>query len=355
MIDVLRIISAPLVAFYFLAIKFRNYLFDKGIFKTERVNAKVISVGNITVGGSGKTPAVLYLAELMKRNGIRAGILSRGYRRKTSGYLLVSDGKKIYSTVDDCGDEMYFVSTETSLPTAVSENRVDGCKRMLEETDIEAIILDDAFQHRWIHRDIDIVIIDQRFLNKTGNKEQRLLPLGNMREPFDSLKRADLIILNRKFLDDYSLPESLKHHFENKPVFRAYYEVEGIYDVKTHKKYSFEDFKGQKSLIVCGVAKPHSFLNVLEKNEIDFTNKMLFPDHKNYTLKEVQAIRKQFYDTNAYSVLTTQKDAVKLTKYSKELDDIDIFYLKISLKIEDSEKFDDMIISKIKYNPTHKN
>jgi len=355
LIDLLRILSAPLVAFYYLAIRLRNYLFDKGIFKTEKVDAKVISVGNITVGGSGKTPAVLYLAELLKKNGIKTGILSRGYRRKTSGYLLVSDGNNIFATVDDCGDEMHFITTETNLPTAVSENRVDGCKRMIEETDIEAIILDDAFQHRWIYRDIDIVMVDQRFINKIGGREQQLLPLGNMREPFDSLKRADIIILNRKFLDNYHLPEPLKHHFNSKPIFQAYYEVEGIYDVKTHKKYSLEDFKGQKSLIVCGIAKPHSFLNVLEKNDIDFTNKMLFPDHKNYTLKEVQAIRKQFYDTNAYSVLTTQKDAVKLTKYSKELDDIDIFYLKISLRIEEAETFEKMVINKIIQNPTHNN
>lgn len=345
MFKLIRIILSPFTFIYALIIKARNFCFDKGIFQITKVNAFILSVGNLTVGGSGKTPTVIFLAELMKRNNIRAGILSRGYRRSSHGYLFVSDGNKIKTTVDECGDEMYLISLETKLPTAVSERRVDGAKKLIRDANVEVIILDDAFQHRWLYRDIDIVIFDQRFLNKVEQIEQRMLPLGIMREPFTSLKRADIIIINRKFSDKTPIPKKLINYFKEKKIFYGYYKACGIYDVKTHKEFSLEDFKGQKSLVVCGIARPYSFLSILENNSIDITNKMLFPDHKNYSLKEIQSIRKKFYDTNAYSVLTTQKDAVKLTKFSKDLDDIDIYYLKIELKLEGQEMFEEFILN----------
>lgn len=325
----------------------RNYLFDKGIFKISKVNAFVISVGNLTVGGSGKTPAVIFLAELLKKNNKHIGILSRGYGRSSFGYLFVSNGEKIFTTVDECGDEMYLVSDELKVPTAVSERRVIGAKRLINNSGVKIIILDDAFQHRWIHRDLDIVMIDQRFLLKTNSIEQKILPLGLMREPFESLSRADIIIINRKFSDKAEIPDKLIDKIKNKIVFYGYYIATGIFDVKSHKEFSLDEFQGQKSLVVCGIARPHSFLNVLENNRIDITNKMLFPDHKNYSLKEIQEIRKKFYDTNANSVLTTQKDAVKLIKFSKELDDIDIYYLKIKLMLENQNEFEKLLINRI--------
>ncbi len=347
MLDFLRIILSPFVFVYSFIVKMRNWLFDKKIFNVCKVDAKVISIGNLTVGGSGKTPAVMMITEMLKANGKKVGVLSRGYGRKSSGYIYVSDGKEIKTTVDGCGDEMFYVADDLKVPAAVAERRVSGAKKFIIDSSVDTIILDDAFQHRWIHRDIDIVIIDQRFLNKVGQIEQRMLPLGLMRDPFDSLKRADIIIINRKFSEKSEIPAKLKKHFGKKQVFTGFYVAQGIYDVKSHHFFSMDEFQGQKSLVVCGIARPHSFLNVLENNNIDITNKMIFVDHKDYTLKEIQDIRKKFYDTNSYSVLTTQKDAVKLTKYSKELDDVDIYYLKIELKLDEGEKFNKIIFNSI--------
>lgn len=347
MLDFLRKIFSPLVVVYSFIAKIRNWFFDKNIFAATKVNAKVISVGNLTVGGSGKTPAVMMIAEALKTKGRKVGLLSRGYGRNSYGYVYVSDGNKINVTVDTSGDEMYFMADELKLPAAVAENRVEGAQQLIKDSKVDTIILDDAFQHRWIYRDINVVIIDQRFLVKVGQMEQRMLPLGLMREPFDSLTRADVIIINRKFSEHAEIPEKLKKHFENKEVFTGYYEPMGIFDVKTHHYFDISEFQGQKSLVVCGVARPYSFLNVLEKNKIDITNKMIFNDHKNYYLKEVHDIRKKFYDTNSYSVLTTQKDAVKFIKYSKELDDIDIYYLKIELKLDEQNNFNELIFKSI--------
>jgi tetraacyldisaccharide 4'-kinase len=347
LLNFIRIILSPLTFVYALIIRIRNYFFNIGLFKITKVNAFVISVGNLTVGGSGKTPAVIFLAEILKKYKKKIGILSRGYGRNSYGYIYVSDGNKIFTTVDECGDEMYLVSDELKVPTAVSERRVVGAKRLISNSGVNIILLDDAFQHRWIYRNLDIVMIDQRFLLKTNSIEQKILPLGLMREPFESIDRADVIIINRKFSEKAEIPEKLSDRFKNKIVFYGYYLATGIYDVKSHHEFTIEEFQGQKSLVVCGIARPHSFLSVLENNNIDIRNKMLFPDHKNYTLKEIQDIRKKFYDTNATCVLTTQKDAVKLIKFSKDLDDIDIYYLKIKLVLDNQEEFEKLLINKV--------
>jgi tetraacyldisaccharide 4'-kinase len=346
----LRIILFPLVPVYAIVVKLRNLFFDKNIFKAKGVNAKVISVGNITIGGSGKTPMVMYLVNLFRKEGSKVGVLSRGYGRKSSGYLLVSDGEKILAPVDYSGDEMYNTVSEYKIPAAVAENRVKGAVQLLRDTGIDIILLDDAFQHRWIYRDIDILIFEQSFLIEENLFNQNLLPAGNMREPFESAKRADTIIINRKFSEVTKIPEKLQEYFKNKRIFTAYYKTIGFVDVVRNNHYGIEEFKGQKSLIVSGIAKPFSLINILKQTKVDTQNQLIFKDHKNYTLREIKKIRKQFYSTNANSVVTTQKDAVKLSKFSKELDDIDIYYLKIELKMDDEESFRNYLLDRLSFS-----
>ncbi|MGE5682228.1 MAG: tetraacyldisaccharide 4'-kinase [Bacillota bacterium] len=343
----LRIILFPLTPVYKFMIGFRNFLFNKGIFKSTKVNAKVISIGNITVGGSGKTPAVNLLVNILKNRGYKTGVLSRGYGRKSKGYRLVSDENEIKVPVSISGDEIYLTAAECKVPSAVCENRVEGAGRFLSEADIDVIVLDDAFQHRWIYRDLDILIFDQSFLARMGGMDQNLLPVGLMREPFKSIKRADTVIINRKFSDLSYLPLPLRPYFEGKKIFTGFYKASGIFDVKNHQHYQICEFEGQKSLVVSGIAWPQSFLNVLKQNNINTENQLFFTDHKDYGVKDVQAIRRKFYSTNSHCVLTTQKDAVKLSGFAKELDDIDIYYLKIDLEIDDKTGFEDFIINRI--------
>jgi len=343
----LRIILLPFIPVYAVVIKVRNTFFDKNIFKTKKVDVKVISVGNITVGGSGKTPLVIYLSNMLKNLGKSVGVLSRGYRRKSKGYLLVSDGTKIFTSVDLSGDEIFHTAMECNIPAAVSENRFEGAKKLIKDTGINILILDDAYQHRWIERDINLLICEQRFLCETGFMNQSLLPTGNLREPLSSIKRADAVILNRKFSGKKEIPSKVKKYFEGKKIFTAFYQAIGFADIKNRTKYELEEFHGQKSLIVSGVANPFSFLNILRQVHVNTDNRLIFKDHKDYSLKEIQLIRKKFYSTNSHSVVTTEKDAVKLTRFSKELDDIDIFFLKIELKIDDEEKFKNFVLNKI--------
>ncbi len=343
----LRIILLPLVPVYALIIKLRNLLFDYNIFKEKKVNAKIISVGNLTVGGSGKTPMVIYLSNLLKHNGRKVGVLSRGYGRKSKGFILVSDNEKILTTVDQCGDEIYHTVMETNIPAAVSENRVNGATKLILKTQVNSIILDDAFQHRWIYRDINLLLFEQKFLADNKFMNNILLPSGLMREQLNSIKRADAIIINRKFSNLMEIPSKFKKYFEGKNIFNSFYEAVGFLDIEKKTLYRIEDFEGQKSLVVSGVANPFSFIHALKQTKVDTQNQLIFRDHKNYTLKEIQNIRKKFYETNSHSVVTTEKDAVKLFKFSKELDDIDIFYLKIKLQMDNEDSFKAFLLNQL--------
>ena len=343
----LKIILYPLVPVYAALVAIRNWLFDKEIFKAKKVGAKVVSVGNITIGGSGKTPMVIYLTNLMKNENRKVGVLSRGYGRKSSGYVLVADNKNTLATVDQCGDEIFHTVAECKVPAAVCENRVHGAKKLIEKTNINTIVLDDAFQHRWIYRDVDLLICEQKFLNAPDFLNQNLLPTGFMRENFKSIERADAVIINRKFSEKETLPKSLEKYSETKKIFNAYYYSVEFIDIKRNIEHKIEEFEGQKSLVVSGIANPYSFINALKQTKVDTQNQIIFSDHKDYTVKEIQKIRKEFYSTNSHSVVTTQKDAVKLSKFSKELDDIDIFYLKIQLAMDDEDEFKKFLIEKI--------
>ncbi len=339
MIKLLKIFSLTLVPIYYLIISVRNLLFDYEIFKSTAINAKVISIGNIVVGGSGKTPFAIYISKLLKELGWKPSVLSRGYGRKSKGYLLVSkDGKNIID-VGKCGDEIYQTVLECKIPAAVCERRIEGAVKLLKNVDTNVIVLDDAFQHRWIKRNLDLVLIDKTFLTNKSIFTQSLLPAGLMREPFSSIKRASAIIINKKFSNDNhsSYEDQLKEF--NKPIFTAHYKAISFVDMTRKTEHSLEDFNGQDSLVVSGIANPASFLTILAKTGVTTKNQLIFKDHKNYTDKEVQQIRKTFYSTNAHSVVTTEKDAVKLLKFAREFDDIDIFYLKIILNIENEDSF----------------
>lgn len=344
---IIRFILIPFVPLFALIVKLRNKLFDKEIFRTESVDAKVVSVGNINIGGSGKTPLVIFLVNLLKNEGKRVGVLSRGYRRKSKGYILVSDGNNIMADVESCGDEILLTAKECGVPSAVSENRIDGAKKLISDQQVDTIVLDDAFQHRWIKRDIDLLICEQRFLISPDFFDHYLLPAGSMREPLGSIERASAVIINRKFSQPREIPDNVKKYFGDKKNFHAYYSAKGFVDIKRKTEYNLSEFEGQKSLVVCGIANPYSFFTALKQTNVDTENYLIFRDHKYYTNKEIQQIRKMFYTTNSHSVVTTQKDAMKLSEYQNELDDIDIFYLKIELMMDDPSSFKEFLLNKI--------
>jgi len=186
---------------------------------------------------------------------------------------------------------------------------------------------------------VDLLVIDQRFLTEKSFFMNNLLPTGVMREPLSSLNRASAIIINRKFMERKDIHQDFKKYFEGKNIITGFYKAISFFDLKHDTEFSLEEFQGQKSLVVSGIATPFSFLNVLKQAKVDTQNKLIFKDHKRYTFDDVQRIRQLFYSTNSHSVVTTEKDAVKLTKFSREMDDIDIYYLKIKFVLDDEDGF----------------
>ena len=192
--SLLKILLYPFSILYGFIIVIRNLFFDIGIFKTRKVNVPVISIGNITAGGTGKTPIVEYLTQYFLEQNHKVAVISRGYKRKTKGTVVVSDGKLLIYNASECGDEPLQIASK--FPEAiiiVDENRYRAAKLAEEKFKCDIILMDDGFQHRNLHRDFDVVVID---VTKPPNKEG-LLPSGFKREPLSSLKRADAIIFSR--------------------------------------------------------------------------------------------------------------------------------------------------------------
>ncbi|MBD3410658.1 MAG: tetraacyldisaccharide 4'-kinase [Ignavibacteriales bacterium] len=347
-------LALPLAPLYWAAMAVRNALFNLGAFKSRRVGAAVVSVGNLTTGGSGKTPLTIYVLDLLRRNGYRAGALSRGYGRSTRGYRLVSDGEKTFGDVTHSGDEMWQIASETGAPSAVCEDRVVGAERLIEETGVEALVLDDAFQHRWIARDVNLLVIERRLLRPEVRMRRLPFPTGDMREPFSSAKRADAIVVNHKFAERDRLTDEWRRRFEPTPIFYARYEAIGFVDVKTNTFYDKSEFYEERGLIVGGLAYPRSFVRALSTMRVETGNRLFFRDHKDYDAGDVEEIRKTFYATNAHSVLTTQKDAVKLARFSEALDDVPIFYLKIATTFEEPDEFERFMTRNIEPNESRR-
>ncbi len=203
----------PLTGVYGAATALRNTLFDRGVLSSRRLQQPVVSVGNLSVGGSGKTPFVIALGELLKARGIRFDVLSRGYRRKTRGVLVVeTDGNAA-----DFGDEPLLIARRLGVPVIVGESRYEAGRLAEQKFQTQLHILDDGFQHRSLARDFDIVLMTER------DFDDRLLPSGRLREPLSSLRRADAIVLPR----DFSVPEVVTTSFarQGKLIWRMQREI----------------------------------------------------------------------------------------------------------------------------------
>ena len=186
-----RYLLFPLALFYWGAVLWRNLFYTIGFFVTRRLPVPVISVGNLTVGGTGKTPAVIYLAQKLQENGFKPAVLSRGYGRNTTGTVVVSDGSKSLGGYEEGGDEPYLMANRLSgIPVVVDELRYRGGCFIVENFHPDVILLDDAFQHRALARDLDIVLLN----SQDSPEAYKMLPYGKLREPPFHLRRADVLI-----------------------------------------------------------------------------------------------------------------------------------------------------------------
>lgn len=314
---ILLVLLWPFSVVYGIVVYVRNWLFDRGILPSEEFDLPVISVGNITVGGTGKTPFTEYLIRLLKSDQ-PMGVLSRGYKRKTSGFKVLS----MKDTPSDVGDEPYQMKHKfPDVTVAVDANRRRGIRNMmkLEKGKPELIVLDDAFQHRYVTPSISILLIDYN----RNILEDHLLPMGQMREHCCSMRRADIIVVTK--CPDSVTPMDMRFMRKNLNPYPyqslwftrlSYGEMAPLFphnQKKKHAHLTISDMKECSVLALTGIASPAPFITYLEQNCAKVEG-CEFRDHHSYTKSDMDRIVKAFDQlegTRKY-IITTEKDAVRL-------------------------------------------
>jgi len=284
-----------------VGVRVRNALYDRGTVRARRLRGPVVSVGNLSVGGSGKTPFVLLLGELLTARGVKFDILSRGYGRSTRGVALVQPG----GSPQDFGDEPLLLARRLRAPVIVGEDRYEA--GLFAERTLSPLLhlLDDGFQHRALARDFDIVLVTPE------DTRDHLLPAGRLREPLTSLSRADAVVLAGG-----ASPESLP--LKSKLVWRV------------RRGISLGDVPS-RPVAFCGIARPQNFLLQLRTAGIEPVAQALFRDHHAYTERDVHDLLKLRQQSEAEGFVTTEKDAINLGAYLSVLDPLAVVPVKMEL------------------------
>jgi len=328
-----KILLSPLTLisfFYRVVVALRQYTYKVGLLPARKVIIPVISIGNLTVGGTGKTPTAIYLARIFQERGKQVGVLARGYKGVASKEVnLVSDGRKLCLGPEEAGDEPFLIAQK--LPGVVvvtGKDRVRAAEFARKYFGVEVVILDDGFQHLRLIRDLDIVIVDGE--NPWGNGY--LLPRGNLREPPAGISRADIVLINMRRGSDWTKVENLIRQFNPiASIFRVNYIPVELEELNSQKSFPLDYLKGREINVLAGLAQPGRFVSLLVSMGAKIRNKILFPDHHCYRSSDLARIDKNFI------FVTTEKDAVKLKKLF--LPERKILVLKIDLEIEPKEKF----------------
>jgi len=322
---------------YFLSIlfniitKIRNTLYDFGVLKIFRIKeVEIICIGNITVGGTGKTPAVQYFAKQYLKDGKKVAIVSRGYKGKRKEKLLiVRDEENIYSKASECGDEAFLHALALDIPVIVGANRYEACKLAYNKFKVDLIILDDGFQHRKLFRNKNIILIDST--NPFGNKY--LLPKGRLRENLNGLKRADEFIITKCDLmpkkDVELIEKELKIY--NKKIQKAVHGPTSLYN--KYKFLDLDEIKDKKILLFSALANPKQFEQTIKNLGAKEIKTLNFPDHYYYNDKDFAFIDKEAIEFQADLIISTEKDLVKFEhSYQRK----NLYTLKIEFRILES-------------------
>jgi tetraacyldisaccharide 4'-kinase len=290
----------PLSFLYGTATAIRNHFYDSGTFKSRKLSRPVISVGNISVGGSGKTPFVILLGELLKQRGIAFDVLSRGYGRETHGVLVVDPT----GSARDFGDEPLLIARRLGCPVVVGQSRYKAGMFAERNYDSAIHILDDGFQHRALARDLDIVLLSAEDLR------DQLLPAGRLREPVSSLRRADAFVATEE-IDPARLPPG-------KFVW--------------HVRRSLAIPAAPRSPVAfCGIARPQKFIEQLRTAEIQPVAEKFYRDHHRYSQSDVLDLKKLRNRCGAGGFITTEKDLINLGPYVAELAPISVARVEMEL------------------------
>lgn len=301
--------------FYGFGSGLKNLLYDKKIIKPKAVEAYVISVGNITTGGVGKTPVVAEIAKYLMEKGFTPAIVSRGYGGKLSNKNInvISDGKTTFFNAQQAGDEPFWLAQNTAAIVITTKNRFEGAQFAVEKFQATHIILDDGFQHRKLHRNLDIVLMDSKMC--FGN--EKLLPAGPLREGMEAFKRINKFVIVSKDVD-HKRAEKLAKIYSNIPTIVCKTEPDFVYNIKTNQHLQAP----ADATAMCAIGQPEQFFAFLKDYNIE--NQIALDDHHQYTLDDINNIKG--------NIIVTEKDAVKLKNF--DLDNIYALKLKTVIDVK---------------------
>lgn len=305
--------------------RIRATFYSKGIIETKRLSAPVISVGNITVGGTGKTPVTALIARMLIERGLKVAVLSRGYGGSFEGETaIVSDGLRVFLDAVQAGDEPYLLATTVpGLIVVLAADRYKAGCLAIEKFAPDVFLLDDGFQHIRLHRDLNVLLLDAN--RPFGNGWT--LPAGLLREPQSALKRADLIIFTRS-------PASFIPPLQSKPYCCASHQLAGI--IPLSSSASLANLFNKRIIAFAGIAEPQLFFKGLATKGLKIVHTVTYPDHAKYDLTKIKELTALINQHSADYLITTEKDGVKLSYAPPELAS-KILLVKLELAVANPE------------------
>jgi tetraacyldisaccharide 4'-kinase len=320
----------PLIPFYRLALAWREFRLRSGIEPVRRLRFPVISIGNLSMGGAGKTPLVIALAQALTARGLSVDVLSRGYGRRSKLAARVSHE----GSAEDFGDEPLLIARETGAPVYVAAQRYDAGLMAEEEAEQAATrlihLLDDGFQHRQLARDVEILLINSR------DWKDWLLPAGNLREPLEAARRSSVIAIPA---DELELEAALRVWGWTGPVWRL------------HRIMELPEITGPVAAF-CGIARPEQFFAGLEEAGVEVAARFAFPDHFIYTRAALDELVANAKSAGAKTLITTEKDLARLGKMTEYLaKTMPLAGARLCIKIENQDEAIDWLIARLKQIP----
>ena len=342
------------------SVKLRRNFYKKAVFQSKRLPCPIISIGNITVGGTGKTPMTIYVAQVVKQLGYKVAIISRGYKGKSERVGgIVSDGRVLLMTPEIAGDEPYMMAKKLKdVPVIVGKNRFKAGWLAVRKFNPDVIVLDDGFQHLKLQRDLDLVLLDCR--KPFGNGH--LLPRGVMREPVSALLCADAIILTKSDTvnnnETSSLPKKLRSYERKKPVYRTFHHP-FVYKTVKEEKSLFENsiqgvlrlnlasIRGRTVFAFSGLADNHNFQQTVKSLKCNVSGFMEFSDHHPYSDRDLKDISAAAKRSMSECIVTTEKDYVRIAHKIDWPDDLFVIGIEIDFGA-DEKRFNSYIKDWIK-------
>lgn len=336
---------------YELAVRLRVAAYETDYLKQKELNATVISVGNLTFGGAGKTPMVHYIARYLASEDHSVSILSRGYGRKSSGLRVLNDPAKrgeinAAASYAEVGDEPLMLARSLpEIPVVVSKDRFEAGRFAEKEFGSGVLVLDDAYQHLSLSRDLNILLIDAT--DTFGGFE--MPPFGRLREPLYGLKRADVVIVtraDRAFDEGQTLAIIRQYCGDNVPVMYFFSGITSLRHLATGEVYEVDNFSGWNVAVMCGIGNPQAFTDDILQIGINIVSENFFRDHHAFSQADLDRVTRAAKDTGADAILTTEKDAIRLEGLTHG--DIPVYAAQLEIQSDDDVKLKSLLLRTVR-------